>query len=131
MVWVPPLSRLVRQGGGFDFSRDCSLGRLRQKLDQRPIKLLRTLLVRQVPHTRKHNLLRPWKISRQRFHRRKVNRGVLGSPHQQRRNRAQLRQQILQFPQVRAPSLHDTERVFEQSGNRQGSLVAFETIGRN
>src|SRR5579859_4610316 len=99
--------------------------------NQLPIKFLRTLLIRQMPHSRKHHHLHIREMPRQRRHRRNVHRRILISPHQQCRNRLQLRQYGFQLLQIRRPGLHNAESVLDESRNRQLRLIPLQASLRN
>src|SRR5580658_10533843 len=102
-----------------------------QKFEERPVELFRTLFISQMPDAGENHGLHVGKMPGQRLHRRNVDRWILASPHQQSANPGQLRQQLLQFPQIRAPGPDNTQPMIEQSGPLQRRRVAFQTPSRN
>src|SRR5438270_10672753 len=102
-----------------------------QKFNQRAIEIIRTLLIRQMPYSRKYNRLHIGEMPRQRFHRRHVDRRILVAPDQKRWDRGDLRQHTLQFPQIGTPGLYDTQAMLNESRKRQRGLISRQAIRRN
>src|ERR1035438_2735038 len=127
LTWGQP-SRLSSLDYGNTLDQTCLA---RQKVDQLPVELLRTLFVGQVPDAREDNRLDIRKMPGQLLQGRNVHRRIFASPHQECRNWRQLWQQLLQFPQIGRPCSDDTQRMFEESRSRQRRLIAFEAFGWN
>src|ERR1700686_4449729 len=99
---------------------------VRQKLDEFPVELLRTLFIRQVPDAGKDNRLNIREMLGQWLHGRNVHCRILASPHQQRGYWLELWQQRLQIPQIGRPSLNNAQRMVQESRNRHRHRVAFK-----
>jgi hypothetical protein len=99
---------------------------VRQKLNQRSVKLFRTFFIRKMPNARKNNQPGIRKVLPQLLSRRRIHRGILTTPHEKRRNARQLRQSSLQLAQICRPRAHDAQRMLEQSRLRQRGHVTLQ-----